>query len=210
MPKGIPKDRARRSQLMVVRGKRNQIDREKDVWYAAQQVARGKTYTQIAEELNALNPEYNLTREAVRQDIEKLLVEWKRENLENIDSFITKELYRLEELERIVMGNFEKSKTLRPNEYAALMKRGLDIEEIDEIYSSRELGGDPRYLQVLLNLQAQRLRLLGIDRGNDIQQNTIVNYNFGDMDEALLARMADGLQDGKMRDMLNGLKVDEQ
>ena len=199
--------KATRSQLKVYgSGKRTELDKEKDTWYVVGELARGRTYQDIADELNQKNPDYNLNKTTLWRDVEKTLVEWKRENMENIDAFIAKELARLEEIERIVMRDYQKSKTLRPNEYASLMKRGLTVEEIDEIYkeSGRELAGDPRYLETMLHLQKQRMDLLGLGKGNDVAQNTIVQYNFGDTNIEDLAKIADALQDNKFNE------VDEQ
>lgn len=200
-------EKAKRSQLVVHKGNnhnRNLIDREKDAWFAVSELARGKTYREIAQELNEKNG-YNLSHVMVWHDIEEILVEWKRENMANIDAFIAKELARLEEIESIVIKNFEKSKLPRPNEYASLMKRGMLPEEIDEMYEERGgMAGDPRYLETLLHLQKQRMDLLGISHGTDVAQNTIVQYNFGNADLGDLAKLADALQDNKKNE------IDEQ
>lgn len=199
--------KAKRSQLVVHKGNnhnRNLIDREKDAWFAVGELARGKTYREIAQELNDKNG-YNLSHVQVWHDIEEILVEWKRENMANIDAFIAKELARLEEIESIVIKNFEKSKLPRPNEYASLMKRGLTPEEIDDMYNERGgMAGDPRYLETLLHLQKQRMDLLGLSHGNDVAQTSIINYNFGDSSIDDLAKLADVLQDNKKKE------IDEQ
>lgn len=201
-------EKAKRSKLVVHRGNnhnRDLIDREKDAWFAVGELAKGKTYREIAQELNDKNG-YNLSHVQVWHDIEEILVEWKRENMANIDAFIAKELARLEEIESIVIKNFEKSKLPRPNEYASLMKRGMLPEEIDEMYEERGgMAGDPRYLETLLHLQKQRMDLLGISQGTDVAQNTIVQYNFGNADLGELAKLADALQDNKRQEI-----VDEQ
>ena len=59
------------------------------------------------------------------------------------------------------------------------------------------MAGDPRYLETLLHLQAQRMKLLGLDKGADVQQNTIINYSFGNAPLDELGRLADALQDRK-------------
>lgn len=197
-------EKAKRSQLIVHKGNnhnRNRIDREKDAWFAVNELARGKTYREIAQELNEKNG-YNLSHVMVWHDIEEILVEWKRENMSNIDAFIAKELARLEDIEAKVLRNFEKSKLPRPNEYASLMKRGLTPEEIDVMYEERGgMAGDPRYLETLLHLQKQRMDLLGISHGTDVAQNTIVQYNFGNADLGDLAKLTDALQDSKKKEI---------
>ena len=202
MAEKIP-ERASRSMLEVPIGaKRNQLDIEKDTWYAVAELAKGKTYREIAKELSEKNG-YSISYVQIWHDINDALIAWKRENLENIDAYIARDLARLEQIEAIVLQNFEKSKLPRPLEYAALMKRGLTMDEIDELYEERGgMAGDPRYLETLLHLQAQRMRLLGLDKGADVQQNTIINYSFGNASLEELGRLADQLQDNKRKEIV--------
>lgn len=209
MPKGVydrekvVRKKASRKQLMVPRpNARNLLDREKDRWICVKLVAQGATYAEVAEKLHELNPEYKITPEKIQAEVEKALIDWKRENMDKIDVYITKEVLRLEMLEKEVMENFELSKkAFRPQDYAAMMKRGLTPDEIDEIYATRPLAGDPRYLDTLLHLQMQRMRLLGITKGNDVAQQTIVQYNFNNIGDDALERMADALQDTKYAEL---------
>jgi hypothetical protein len=209
MPKGhydrtlLKRNRASKAELMVPHpNARNLLDREKDRWFAVKMVAQGMTYKQVAEKIHELNPEYTITAEGVRLEVEKALVDWKRENMENIDAYIAKELWRINEIEKLVMENFEMSKKgFSPKDYAAMMKRGMTPDEVDEMYKDRELAGDPKFLDILLNLQTQRMRLLGINKGNDVAQNTIVQYNFNNIGEDALEKMADMLQDTKYKEI---------
>ena len=202
MAEKIP-ERASRSMLEVPIGaKRNQLDIEKDTWWAVAELAKGKTYREIAKELSEKNG-YSISYVQIWHDINDALIAWKRENMENIDAYIARDLARLEQIEAIVLQNFEKSKLPRPLEYAALMKRGLTMDEIDELYEERGgMAGDPRYLETLLHLQAQRMRLLGLDKGADVQQNTIINYSFGNASLEELGRLADQLQDNKRKEIV--------
>ena len=202
MAEKIP-ERASRSMLEVPIGaKRNQLDIEKDTWWAVAELAKGKTYREIAKELSEKNG-YNISYVQIWHDINDALIAWKRENMENIDAYIARDLARLEQIEAIVLQNFEKSKLPRPLEYAALMKRGLTMDERDELYEERGgMAGDPRYLETLLHLQAQRMRLLGLDKGADVQQNTIINYSFGNASLEELGRLADQLQDNKRKEIV--------
>lgn len=183
---------------------RNELEKERDTWWAVSELAKGKTYREIADELQKKTGK-GVSHVQIYHDIEEVLVEWKRQNLENIDAYIAKDLARLEEIESIVLKNFEKSKLPRPNEYASLMKRGYTAEEIDQMYEERGgMAGDPRYIDTLLRLQHQRMELLGISNGNDVGQQTIVNYNFADVDINTLSNIADRLQDSKRQE------IDEQ
>ena len=195
MKENIP-EKAERHQLVVGgQGHRTGLDREQDVWYAVAELAKGKSYREIATALSEKKG-YHIAFQQVYKDVQEVLVEWKRQNMENIDAYIAKDLARLEEIERIVLQNFEKSKLPRPNEYASLMKRGMTAEEIDEMYEERGgMAGDPRYLETLLHLQRQRMDLLGIGRGNDVPQQTIINYGFNDVDLKDLVGVVDKIQD---------------
>lgn len=212
MPKGkfdrekMERERPRRN--MVIRytknAKRGKLEEAADAWWMVKEVAKGKTYSEVAEEFNAQNEGYSLSKYRVKEAVDNAMVEWKRENIANIDAYIAKDLMRIEEIERRVMENFELSRSsLRPNEYASLMKRGMTPEEIDEMYSTRPMPGDPRYLEVLLHLQMQRLRLLGIDKGTDVEQKTVVQYQFNGIGDEALSKMADMLQDGKYKEVID-------
>lgn len=198
-------ERPERHRLAVYGGHgRNEIERERDTWWAVSELAKGKTYREIAEALTEKTGKH-LSHVQVWHDIEEVLVEWKRQNIENIDAYIAKDLARLEAIEARVLADYEKSKLPRPNEYASLMKRGYTAEEIDQLYEERGgMAGDPRYLDTLLRLQKQRMDLLGLSHGNDVAQQTVVNYNFADIDINDLSAIADKLQDNKKNE------IDEQ
>lgn len=197
-------ERATRSQLIVGgQGHRTRLDREQDVWFAVAELAKGRTYREIASDISQKKG-YPIAFQQVYNDVQEVLIEWKRENMENIDAFIARECARLEEIERRVLADYEKSKLPRPNEYAALMKRGYTAEEIDEMYSERGgYAGDPRYLETLLHLQKQRMDLLGISKGNDVAQHTVVAYQFNNVDLSTLADIADKLQDSHKEGMID-------
>ena len=72
-------------------------------------MAKGKTYREIAQELSEKNG-YSISYVQIWHDINDALIEWKRENMANIDAYIARDLARLEQIEAIVLQNFEKSK----------------------------------------------------------------------------------------------------
>ena len=191
-------ERATKQELATGAGHRTALDREKDTWWAVSQLAKGATYRDIAKQLSEKNG-YHIAFQQVYRDIQEVMVEWKRQNMENVEAYIAAECARLEEIEQRVLADYEKSKLPSPTEYAAMIKRGLTPTEVDELYKERGgRAGDPRYLDTLLRLQKQRLDLLGLNRGNDIPSQTVVQYNFGNASMEELARMADILQDQKI------------
>ena len=189
-------------------GKRTVGEIDADRHWMVMEAARGKTHQEIAEMISEKRG-YSISYEQVRLDINQALIDWKRDNMANIDAMIGKELARVEMLEAKVLEDYEKSKNLKAVDYAALMKRGMTIDEIDEMFKDRT-PGNPQFMETLLHLQMQKLKILGIDKGNDVPTNTIVQYNFGALNETQLAAMADKLQDEKAREMVRELTVDEQ
>ena len=80
MSEKIP-ERASRSMLEVPIGaKRNQLDIEKDTWWAVAELAKGKTYREIAKELSEKNG-YSISYVQIWHDINDALIEWKRGEL---------------------------------------------------------------------------------------------------------------------------------
>lgn len=123
---------------------------------------------------------------------------WERANVGAMEELLSREMMKLENLESVVMHDYESSRRrLRPMEYAALMSRGLSMDEIDECFAGREQGGDPRYLTVMMNLMTAKLRLMGIVGRADNRKQTVVQYNFGDLSEEEMKNIVDKLQDGK-------------
>lgn len=200
-------ERASRTQLKLVNsgGKRNELQMAADDWWVVNQVGAGKTYKAIADELNLMRPGLNISPEGVRLEVQRCMVEWKRENMENIDAIIGKELVRLEGIEETVYADYERSKNLKAVDYGTLLKRGLTVEEIEEMFQGK-IAGDPRYLEVLLHVQKQKLQLLGLNKGNDVKQQTIVAYQFNGMSDEALAKMADGLQDKMFHEMTDDIQ----
>lgn len=198
------------SKEMLDRGpqKRNELERVSDRHWMVLELAKGKTYREIAE-MMAVKGSVVISESQVKYDIEQAIVDWKRENMGNIDAVIGRELARIELLERKVMEDYEKSKNLRAVEYAAMLKRGFTMDEIDQMFAGK-VPGNPQFMETMLHLQMQKLKILGIDKGNDVPTNTIVQYNFGSLNEAQLAAMADRMQEAKAAELLREVVVDEQ
>ena len=83
--------------------KRTKEQIEFDRAFCADLFLRGYTYRDIADRLNAdlekrkLN--YRLTMPMVYYDIQQMLIEWKRNQLETIDQYVTAELQKLDKME---------------------------------------------------------------------------------------------------------------
>lgn len=88
-------EKATKEQLIVGgQGHRTELDREQDVWFAVAELAKGRTYREIAQMISEKKG-YHLAHQQVYKDIQEVLIEWKRENMQNIDAFIAREVARL-------------------------------------------------------------------------------------------------------------------
>ena len=74
------------------------------------------------------------------------------------------------------------------------------MDEIDECFVSRPQSGDPRYLDTLLRISMQRMRLIGVVGRSDKRKQTINQYNFGSLSEEDMRRIVGEMQDDKYRE----------
>jgi len=145
--------------------------------------------------------EVGVARSFVSQLKGDLLDEWKRANIGAIDDMVSREIMRIDNLEEVVKRDYESSKrVLKPMEYAALMARGLSMDEIDECFASRPQSGDPRYLDTLLRIGMQRMRLIGAIGRVDKRKQVVNQYNFGNLSEEDMRRIVGEMQDAKFRE----------
>nr|DAP44027.1 MAG TPA: Middle operon regulator, TRANSCRIPTION.2A [Caudoviricetes sp.] len=153
------------------------------------------------ETMSAVARKYGMGSNTVRDIRGEALEAWREANIGAMDDMISREMMRIDSLEEVVMRDYENSKrSLKPMEYAALMARGLSMDEIDECFASRPQSGDPRYLDTLLRIGMQRMRLIGAVGRSDRRKQTINQYNFGNLSEEDMRRIVGEMQDGKYRE----------
>lgn len=148
-------------------GKRTVEQREADKTYCADLFVKGYTYRDIAKKLNEYNRskglDYEVTYKTVFMDINQVLIDWKKERLDEIDNYIQLELKKLDKMEVELWGAWDKSKSgkRKTKIVGGSIKEGaVSGGELD----SRQLedtNGDPRYLDLLLKIQERRAKLLG-------------------------------------------------
>lgn len=155
--------------------KRTKDQREFDLDFCSNLFLRGYTYREISERLNEENARrgvgYTITKQMVYWDMQQLLIEWKRERMENIDDYVTQELRKLDKMEVELWEAWERSKTgkLREkNRQNAKPRKVLEDGDNPEYYGYEETttetsAGNPRFLDLLLNVQQRRAKMLGFD-----------------------------------------------
>ena len=116
---------------------------------------RGMTQAAIAERLG-------ITREMVTYDVRQLQIRWRRDTAMDLDAAKTKELARIDELERTYWTAWESS--LQDKEVSATMRRQMAAGQVDQASIRKEArDGNPAFLAGVLNCIDRRCHLLGLD-----------------------------------------------
>lgn len=202
--------------------KRTKDQRESDLAFCSNLFLRGYTYREISENLNEENARrgvgYTITKQMVYWDMQQLLIEWKRERMENIDDYVTQELRKLDKMEVELWEAWERSKTgkLREkNRQNAKPRKVLEDGDNPEYYGYEETttetsAGNPRFLDLLLNVQQRRAKMLGFDAPIKVdipglKENTnsdAPKYDVAAIPEDLLFAVADKLQTAEYKKQL--------
>ena len=193
-----------------------------DLVFCSNLFLRGYTYREISERLNEENARsgvgYTITKQMVYWDMQQLLIEWKRERMENIDDYVTQELRKLDKMEVELWEAWERSKTgkLREkNRQNANPRKVLEDGDNPEYYGYEETttetsAGNPRFLDLLLNVQQRRAKMLGFDAPIKVdipglKENTnsdAPKYDVAAIPEDLLFAVADKLQTAEYKKQL--------
>ena len=194
--------------------KRTREQIEFDRAFCADLFLRGYTYRDIADRLNAdlekrkLN--YRLTMPMVYYDIQQMLIEWKRNQLESIDQYVTAELQKLDKMEVEAWSAWEMSKqSKKKNEVKKGGNGGLSRQIMTKEVTETRCG-NPRYLDLLLNIQQRRAKMLGFDAPIKIDipgvnvsvTNENERFNAESIPDDLLFAVADKLQSAEYAKIL--------
>lgn len=153
--------------------KRTEEQRDYDILFCSNLFLRGYTYREIVAALNAdllkRNAGYTISLAMVYYDLQQTLIEWKRERLDNIDDYVTQELRKLDAMEQQAWEAWEVSKTGKQRTKEKTNKgRPIKTDADPEYYGYNETAtetsaGNPRFLDLLLNIQQRRAKMLGFD-----------------------------------------------
>lgn len=194
--------------------KRTREQIEFDRAFCADLFLRGYTYRDIAARLNAdlekrkLN--YRLTMPMVYYDIQQMLIEWKRNQLESIDQYVTAELQKLDKMEVEAWNAWEISKQSKKKNKTKKGGNGLMGRQIMTEEATETTSGNPRYLDLLLNIQQRRAKMLGFDAPIKIDipgvnvsvTNENERFNADSIPDHLLFAVADKLQSAEYAKIL--------
>lgn len=155
--------------------KRTEEQRVYDVKFCSDLFLRGYSYREIADALNrdlsARGVGYTISFAMVYYDMRQCLIEWKRERLDNIDEYVTQELRKLDKMEQQAWEAWEVSKTGKQRTKEKTNRgrpKKTDSTDGEPDYGYDETtvetsAGNPRFLDLLLNIQQRRAKMLGFD-----------------------------------------------
>ena len=202
--------------------KRSEEQRIYDIRFCADLFLRGYSYREIADALNrdlsARGMGYTITFQMVYYDLQQCLIEWKRERLDNIDDYVTRELRKLDKMEVELWEAWERSKTGKTrekNRQNAKPRKVLEDGDNPEYYGYEETttetsAGNPRFLDLLLNVQQRRAKMLGFDAPIKVEipgieksiNGDAPQYDVSAIPEDLLFAVADKLQTAEYKKQL--------
>lgn len=131
---------------------------------------KGYTYREIRSKLMQDLGLKTYSLSTVKHDVEALLLEWKKERIEDTDLAVQLELARIDDLVKEAWGAWEKSK----EEYKATrtkatgtpsMNGGENKQRINKIEQTTDdvrALGDPRFIDTINKLLIERRKLLGL------------------------------------------------
>jgi len=214
-------------------GIRTPEQREADLRICEEMFIKAYSYQQIADEVNRINHAkgltYTLKRVQIFRDMQKMLAEWKKERFDKLDDYIQSELRRLDKMEKELWEAWEQSKTGKQKTKTKKERGGLKDrkeKENDIMYRDIDVSeesvetttGDPRYMDLLLDVQQRRAKLLGYEPKTNIKmdlhkpdaatEREDSEYNFEDIPEDMLAKMVEGMMRANSK-RINDAKKEE-
>lgn len=180
---------------------------EHDRSFISKYYLRGYSYRDIAkiinEELIKIEAGYALTEASVYNDIKIIQIEWKRERFESIEEYMQMELRKLDKIETELWEAWEVSK--RGKRRIKIRGGQLNNGEGDggtlQNRVAESSAGDPKFLDLLLEVQNRRAKLLGydiplkpqFDKPLEVPNTGYVDFN--KLPIGMLAQLADAIQD---------------
>lgn len=191
--------------------KRTEEQKADDLQFCTRLFLMGYKYADISRMLNCHIMErgdsYTITGASIFYDMKKLLNEWKKESFDNIEEHVKKEVHKLDLMEYELWVAWEASKT------GKIRKKSSSRPSRDELKDSYDTNetttetspGNPRFLQLILEVMQRRAKLLGFDAPVKIdvtgvsireEETRVPQYNASDIPDDVLFAVADKLQAG--------------
>jgi len=201
---------------------------EYDLAFETDLFLKGAAYREIARRLNddlkRRGLTYTITHVGVFKDMQKAMIDWKKTRFKNIDDYIQKDLEKLDKMEMAAWEAWEKSCTGKERTKSRKSKRAnkvdADVETPDHYGYDENMtetsAGNPRFLDILLNIQQRRAKLLGydapikLDVGGPNRNDELTRYDLKAVPDDILFAAVDAIQNAAyIQEMENKGKVDE-
>ena len=142
--------------------RRRKGEREKDLALIAELYTKGRSYREIAFQVNEQHGR-SITYQTVHNEVKKLLKEWKENREEVIDHQKFIELEKIDRLEKTYWDGYEKS--CQPVKKSSTKKKGSakGPSDFEMIGNEESRVGDPRFLDGVKWCIEQRCKLFGIN-----------------------------------------------
>lgn len=208
--------------------KRTREQRDIDLVFETDLFLKGHGYRDIAMKLNEdvkrRGLDYSLSHQQIFQDMQKALIEWKKQRFENIDDYVQKDLEKLDKMEQSAWDAWEKSCNGKERTKTRKSKRAnkldADVETPDHYGYDENMtetsAGNPRFLDILLNIQQRRAKLLGydapikLDVGGPNRNDELTRYDLKAVPDDILFAAVDAIQNAAyIKEMESKGKVDE-
>ena len=154
---------------MPVFAKRTIEEREEDLIEISRMYSRGDSQQAITDQLNAMRPNYDLSRQTIRKDIILLHARWIESQLVDFDTAKAKELIKIDKLENEYWFAWNKSLQMSEEIYSEKIEdklaggktTGYSREKVKK--KQVTTYGDPRYLQGVQWCIDKRCKIFGLD-----------------------------------------------
>lgn len=154
--------------------KRSPEQMDYDVIFETDLFLKGYTYRQISQKLNddvkRRGFDYEVSHVTIYKDMQKVMINWKKEAFDNMDAYMRQELKKLDKMEVETWEAWENSKSkYRTTEKKSKKPKKVDADTVEVDYygydqtMNETSAGNPRFLDILLNIQQRRAKLLGLD-----------------------------------------------
>lgn len=129
----------------------------------------GYTYREMQAEVKARLDLKTYALSTLKQDVDRLVAEWRAQRMDDVDKNITMELARIDEMVREAWLAWEKSK----EDYDQTSQKqkgvpnpdtmeGIVTVQLERVTKGVQSCGDVRYLEVINKLLIERRKLLGL------------------------------------------------
>lgn len=209
--------------------KRTREQIENDMVFESELFLKGYSYREIAQRLNEHNKkfglDYQMSHAGVFKDMQRAMVQWKKERFDNIDEYIQQDLKKLDRMEQTAWEAWEKSCTGKERVKSRDSKKPnkKDAEVNDPDYygytetSNETSSGNPRFLDILLNIQQRRAKLLGYDAPVKVDVSGKTSHSFEgprydakDIPDDLLFAVVDKLQSAEFNKEMEAKNKSEE